>query len=101
MLRAQHRLGILRVSVFREREVGARSQMLDEVRGIVHEIESSEVSRHFKVKAQLLLLQLEGHENIRHFRDFAFKLATREMSGRPVPRSEIALAMEQWRRKAG
>jgi hypothetical protein len=93
--------------MFREWEVSTRSQMLDEVRGIVHEIESSEVSRHFKIKAQLLLIQLEGHENIRCFRDLVIKLATRDMSGRPVPSSEIGLAMQQqqqevqrWRSRA-
>ncbi len=100
LLRAQHRLRVIRVSVLRQWEVCARSQMLDEVRGIVNEIESSDASRHFKVKAQLLLLELEGHENIRRFQDFAIKLSTRDTSGRPVPRSEIELATEQWQQAA-
>jgi hypothetical protein len=95
LLRAQHRLRVLRVSVLREQEVGVRSQMLDEVRGIVHEIESSQASRHFKAEAQLLLLELEGHENIRRFQDFAIKLSTRDTSGRQMPSSEIEWSIEQ------
>jgi len=70
--------------------------MLDEVRGIVREIESSEASRHFKMKAQLLLLELEGHEHIRRFRNFVIKLSARDTSGRPVPRVEIESATVQW-----
>ena len=95
LLRAQHRLRVLRVSVLREQEAGVRSQMLDEVRGIMHAIESSQASRHFKAEAQLLLLELEGHENIRRFRDFVIKLSGRDTSGRPVPRAEIEWSIEQ------
>jgi hypothetical protein len=95
LLREQHRLRVLRVAVLREQEAGVRSEMIDEVRGIVHEIESSEASRHFKAEVQLLLLELEGRENIRRFRDFAIKRLTRDMSGRPVLRSEIELSREQ------
>jgi hypothetical protein len=95
LLRAQHRLRVLRVAVLREQKAGVRSEMIDEVRGIVHEIESSEASRHFKVEVQLLLLELEVRENIRRFRDFAIKLWTRDISGRPLLRSEIELSREQ------
>ena len=77
--RAQRRLRVLRVAVLREQEAGAHGR--DDRRGSgypVHEFRSSEASRHFKAEVQLLLLELEGRENIRQFRD-AIKRLTRDM----------------------
>src|SRR6266404_763195 len=99
-----NRLNRLRYALLGERDLDRRATLLGELKGLVKEIDESDLSGSFKIHARIYLVEAEGHQfirdSLREIADSRIRLAVGRMTDFPSMLAAQGARLAKWDEQA-